>query len=198
MATENCDYKLAADLAASCAETSVAGLRNNGWIINTDDVDFDSCTRDESNPSILSALVLKTGKKAYRMYVPGKTPFTGTNKAFVAGTYRNKFTKTVGLVILNNGPQVVNDIINPLANGSFIVILENKYAGKNGQNTFEVYGFEQGLTASAMADDKYSEETDGGWSATLEETNAPNAGIFLFNESVKTTRAAIDSLVAGS
>ena len=198
MATESCDFELAADLVAGCEENSVAGVRNYGYIINSDDIDRDSCTRDASNPCILNTLVLKSGKKAYRMFVPGKTPFSGTNKAFVASTYRNKFTKTVGLVILDNGPDVVKDIINPLANGSFVIVLENKYGGKDGKNTFEVYGFEQGLSATAMADDKYSEETDGGWSATLEETGAPSAGIYLFNDSVATTRTALTSLVAGS
>lgn len=198
MATESCDFKLAADLVANCENSSVAGIRNTGWIINSDDIDRDSCARDASNPCILSTLVLKKGKKAYRMFVPGKSPFTGTNKAMATGTYRSKFTKTVGLVILDNGPDVVNDIINPLANGSFVVILENKYGGKDGKNTFEVYGYEQGLSATELADDKYSEETDGGWSATLEETGAPSAGLYLFNDSVATTRTAIASLVAGS
>lgn len=198
MATESCDYKLAADLAANCESSSVAGLKNYGYIINYDDIDFDSCARDASNPCVLTTLVLKKGKKAYRMYVPRKTPFSGTNKAMASSTYRNKFTKTLGLVILDNGPDVVNDIINPLANGSFVAILENKYGGKDGKNTFEVYGYEQGLSATALADDKYSEETDGGWSATLEETGAPSAGLYLFNDSVATTRAAIASLVAGS
>lgn len=198
MATESCDYKLAADLVANCDETSVSGVRNTGWIINSDDIDRDSCTRDASNPNILNTLVLKSGKKAHRAYVPGKTPFSGTNKALAVGTYRNKFTKQVGLIILDNGPDVVKDIINPLANGSFVVILENKFGGKDGKNTFEVYGFEQGLSATAMSDDKYSEETDGGWSATLEESGAPSAGLYLFNDSVATTRTAITSLVAGS
>lgn len=198
MATESCDYKLAADLVASCENSSVAGLRNNGWIINSDDIDRDACTRDSSNPYILNTIVLKTGKKAHRMFVPGKTPFTGTNKALATGTYRNKFTKQVNAVVLDNGPEVVRDIINPLANGSFVVILENKHGGNKGENTFEVYGFEQGLSATSLADDKYSEETDGGWSIGLEETGAPSAGIYLFNDSVATTRSALASLVSGS
>lgn len=198
MSTQSCDYKLAADMMANCENPSTKGLRNYGYLINYDDIDFESCVRDESNPNILTTLVLQTGKKAYRMYVPGNTPYTGTNKAFAKGTYRNSFTKGVNLVILDNGPSVVKDIINPLANGLFVAILENKFSGKDGKNTFEVYGFEQGLAASALADDKYSEDTEGGWSATLEETGAPSAGIFLFNNTVAATRTALASLVAGS
>lgn len=198
MTTQSCDFKLAADLTANCANPVTKGLRNNGYIINYDDIDFESCVRDENNPNIITSLVLQTGKKAHRMYVPGKTPFTGTNKTLVDGTYRKTFTKGVNVVVLDNGPEVVQDIINPLANGMFVVILENKYSGKDGKNTFEIYGFEQGLTATAIADDKYSEDTDGGWSATLEETGAPSAGLFLFNSTVAATRTAIASLVAGT
>lgn len=198
MTTQSCDYKLAADMMANCENPSTKGLRNYGWIINYDDIDLESCVRDENNPNILTTLVLQSGKKAHRMYVPGKTPYTGTNKALTNGTYRKTFTKGVNLVILDNGPDVVKDIINPLANGQFVVILENKFAGKDGKNTFEVYGFEQGLTATALSDDKYSEDTDGGWSATLEETGAPSAGIYLFNQTVAATRTALASLVAGS
>lgn len=185
-------------MMANCENPSTKGLRNYGYLINYDDIDFESCVRDESNPNVLTTLVLQTGKKAYRMYVPGKTPYTGTNKALAEGTYRKKFTKGVSLVILDNGPDVVKDIINPLANGLFVAILENKYGGKDGKNTFEIYGFEQGLSATALADDKYSEDTEGGWSATLEESGAPSAGIFLFNQSVAATRTALASLVSGT
>ena len=198
MKTQSCDFKLAADLAASCENPSTKGVRNTGYIINYDDIDLESCVRDEENLNILQTIALKSGKRAYRMYVPGKTPFTGTNKTLADGTYRKTFTKTLNLVILDNGPDVVNNIINPLANGLFVAILENKFGGKDGKNTFEVYGFEQGLTATALADDKYSEDTDGGWSATLEESGAPSAGMYLFNNTVSATRTALSTLVAGS
>ncbi len=198
MKTQSCDFKLAADLTANCENPSTKGVRNTGWIINQDDIDRESCVRDEDNPNILTTIALQSGKKAHRIYIPGKTPFTGTNKSLADGTYRRSFTKSVNLVILDNGPDVVNDIINPLANGQFVVILENKYGGKDGKNTFEVYGFEQGLTASAITDDKYSDETDGGWSATLEESGAPSAGIYLYNSSVAATRTALATMVAGS
>lgn len=81
MSTQSCDYKLAADMMANCENPSTKGLRNYGYLINYDDIDFESCVRDESNPNVLTTLVLQTGKKAYRMYVPGKTPVLGTPKA---------------------------------------------------------------------------------------------------------------------
>ena len=52
-----------------------------------------------------------------------------------------------------------------------------------------------------MSDDKYSEDTDGGWSVALEETNAPTSGIYYLKpssdqkSSVEVTREAIEALL---
>lgn len=198
MATESCDYRLAADLAANCDVKPVKGIKAHGYIMNYDDIDFGATARNAQNPNIVENLILKTGKKAYRMYVPGKSPYTGTKKSLSAGTYRNRFNKDVSIVILDNGPDVSYNIIDQLANGTFVIVLENKFAGKDGKNTFEIYGLESGLSATALDDDKYSDDTEGGWLATLQEENAPTSGIYLFNESLTGTRAALESLVSGS
>ena len=113
-------------------------------------------------------------------------------------SYRNRFNKDVSVVILDNGPDVSHNIIDQLANGTFVVVLENKFAGADGKNTYEIYGLESGLTATALDDDKYSDDTEGGWLATLQEENAPTSGIFLFGESLSATRTALASLVSGS
>lgn len=198
MATESCDYKLAADLAASCSVKTVKGIKAHGYIMNYDDIDFESCARDAANPNIIKSLILKTGKKAYKMYVPGKSPYTGTKKSMVAGTYRNRFNKDVSIVILDNGPDVSHNIIDQLANGTFVIVLENKFAGADGKNSFEIYGYEAGMSATALEDDKYSDDTEGGWLATLQEENAPTSGLFLYNESLSATRTSLESLVSGS
>ena len=198
MATENCDYQLAADLVADCTVKSVKGIKAHGYIMNFNDIDFEATTRDSKNPNIVSALVMKTGKKAYRMYVPGKTPYTGTKKSLSVGKYTSRFNKDVSIVVLDNGPDVCRNIIDQLANGQFVIVLENKYQGSDKKNTFEIYGLEAGMTATELDDDKYSEDTEGGWAATLQEENAPSSGIFLFNESLTATRAALESLVSGA
>ena len=196
--SENCDFKLVDDIVADYNSMSVKGLGSNGYIINFDDVDKESSTFDKTNPNLLTSLILLAAKKAYRMYVPGKTPYTGTNKALTAGTYVNTWTKQISLVVLDEGPDVCHNIIDKLSNGRFIVILENKTAGSGGKATYEVYGYEAGLTASAGTNEKYSEETNGGYAVTLEETGANKSGIFLFAESLSATRQMLDSLVQGS
>ena len=201
MSVQACDFLLQADLVAPCDGLSSAGMKNTGYIVNYDDVDWDNLTRDSQNPNIVTNFILKTGKNAYKVYVPGKTPYTGTNKALATGTYRNKFTKQVKLVVLSNGAAVSHDIIDQLANGRFVVILENDFQGATKDNTFEFYGLELGCAATEMSDDKYSEDTDGGWAVTLEETNAPTSGIFYLKaatssaSAIEVTRAALEALL---
>ena len=189
-----CDFALAQDISIQCDNPQTSGLKNTGWLMNYDEVDWDNLTKTKN---IVSKLALKKGR-AYRCVVPGKTPFAGTQVAMVAGTYKNKFNKTAAIVVLDSGPDVCENIIDQLANGRFIFVFENKYQGKDSKNTFEIYGLEQGLVASEMTNDKYSEDTDGGWAVTLIEENAVKSGIFLFGESLSATRAALASLETGS
>ena len=198
MAAESCDYQLAADLVASCTVKPVKGIKSHGFIMNYNDIDMEATARDENNPNIVKSLILKTGKKAYKNVCSGQEPIHWHEKTMSAGTYRNRFNKDVSIVILDNGPDVSHNIIDQLANGTFVIVLENKFPGSDNKNTFEIYGLEAGLTATALDDDKYSDDTEGGWLATLQEENAPTSGIFLFGESLSATRTALESLVSGS
>ena len=192
------DYKLSQNIGASCDNPQRQGLRNKAYLMNFDDIDFDSIKYNTDNSLIVESLTLLTGKKAYSAYVPGKTPYTGTKAEMTTGTYSNKFNKTASIVILDSGPDVAKNIINNLANGRFVFVMENIYQGDDKKNTFEIYGLEQGLTASEITNEKYSEDTDGGWAVTLVEENAPSSGMFLFKDSIKATRALLDSLLTGT
>lgn len=193
-----CDFRLAKDIAASCDNPIVSGLKNTGYLFNFDDIDWDAVAKDKTNPNVVTSLLMQGGKHAYKVIVPGKTPFSGTQAALATGTYRNKFTKTASIIVLDSGPDVSHDIIDKLANGRFVFIFENKYSGEDKRNTFEIYGLEQGLTATEITNEKYSEDTEGGWSVKLEETGAPTSGLFFFKESIIATRAALTSLLTGT
>ena len=108
-------------------------------------------------------------------------------------------TNTVNLVVLDNGPDVCANVIDGLANGEFVVILENKFKGLNkeenpGDAAFQVYGWYQGLKPAELSNDKYSEETDGGWLVSLQEAKVPKSALFLFKTDYETTAAAVATL----
>jgi len=187
-----CDKLLAAAIQPDCENPQVGGLEADGVIINRADIDFDSCTR---TGNILSNLALKSSKKGFKIYQQGNSPFTGSNVAFTAGTMLNKFTKQVNFVVYDHSADCSNKIIDQLANGSFVVILKNKYKGSDEKATFEVFGFEAGLKQTEGSRDPYSEDTEGGWSIALQEV-APSSGIFFYSTSLTATEAAVAALTA--
>lgn len=189
-----CESLISKDIIVACDEQVTKGLEADGLIMNRVDIDFTKTVFDTTNPNIIKTLVLKSGKKAYEIQQSGNTPFTGTNSQLVVGTYRNSWTNQVVIVILANTPDVAHNIIDGLANGKFVVILRNLTKGTDGSAEYQIFGYQQGLTCAAGENEKYSDDTEGGWSTTLEETNAPKSALFFFNTDSKTTAAAYEAL----
>lgn len=196
-----CDNLIKKDIIPSCDGPIVPGIEQEGVIANRADVDFAATTFNSTRKNVIETLAMKSGKKAYKIVVYGGTPFTGTNIALATGTYRNTFTNTVNMVVLANSPDVCGDIIDGLANGEFVVVLENKSKDLQkednpGDSAFQVYGYYQGLKAAEISNDKYSEDIDGGWLVSLTETKVPKSALFLYKTSYETTKAAVDALTS--
>lgn len=199
MATSVCEFLLARDIAASCSDPVVPGFEQEGIIMNRDEIDFGAITFDTTRSNVISQIAMLAGKRAYKVRVLGSTPFTGTTTSFVSGTYQNTFTNTVQFIVLDNGPDVCESVIDALANGRFVMILENTFKGLNkesnkGDAAFQIYGYTQGLAASAIENDKYSEDTNGGWLVTLQETKASKSGMFLYKSDYATTKKMFETL----
>ena len=186
-----CESLIKAAITASCDNPIMRGMESDGVIINRADIDFGNCT---VTGNTISALVLKSGKVGFPVYQMGNTPFTGTKVTMVAGTYKNKFQNEVVIAVLDNGPDVSAKVIDGLANGTFVVVLRNLHKGEDGKSEYQVFGYYQGLKASAIENDKYSEELDGGWLVTLQESNAPTSGMFFYANSAAATATAYEAL----
>ena len=194
MATKLCDSLIASAIGVECDTMVTRGLESDGVIINRKDIDFSATVFDESKKNTIKTLVLKSGKTGYAVSQLGSTPYTGTNASLVKGIYVNKFSNTVALVVLDNGPEVCANIIDGLANGEFVVILRNKHKGANGSAEFQVYGYYQGLHAETIDNDKYGEDVEGGWAITLLETGVPKSALFFWLTDSETTESAFNSL----
>lgn len=187
-----CESLIAQDIKIPCEDQVTKGLESDGLIINRNDIDF-AKTVIEGN--VIKTLVLKTGKKAYEIRQEGANPFTGTKTELNVGTYRNSWKNTVAIVVLANTPDVCSNIIDGLANGKFVVILRNLSKGADGGAEYQVFGFAQALKAASGENDKYSDDTEGGWLVTLEEESVPKAAYFFFDTSSETTAAKYQSLL---
>jgi len=189
-----CDSIIASDINFNCADLVSRGLEPDGVIINRKDIDFASTVFDAVKKNVIKTLALKTGTKGYEVQQMGSTPFANTQITLNVGTYRNTFTSQVGLAILSNSPDVAENIIDGLANGTFVCVLKNPYAGSNGDSRYQIFGYAQGLKASELANEKWSEETDGGWLVTLTETAHPKSALFLFDTDESTTATKYETL----
>ncbi len=189
----DCVKYVLAGIERNCANPVQKGVEKTGWIVNRDHVDL---INSKVAGSKITELAFNEGapdKPLFPIVIAGKTPFNGLKSSLVVGTYSNSWTKEAPIVILDTGAAVVENVINPLtaADSSFILIVENKFKGQNGDNAYEVFGFDQGLVASAGENDKYNEECDGGWKVTLTEEAAAHAALFLEPTVEEATGAAV-------
>lgn len=168
-----CDFLISADIQGyDCKNPMVKGAKANGLIINKADINTAGVTYDENNPFKVTALPLNTGKTAYDIVQGGKTPYTGTQQEMQEGTYQNTITNTVQFVILNQGTTTAKQVF-ALMNGEFVVVLQNN----NG--TYQVFGLEAGLRASAMVRELYNDDTLSGWLVTMTEESAMKGNLFI-------------------
>lgn len=168
-----CDFLITADIQGyDCENPMVKGAKADGLIINRKDINLSGITYDASDPFKITALPLLQGKTAYDIVQGGKTPYTGSQQEMQEGTYQNTLTNTIQFVILNQGLTTANQIF-ALMNGDFVVVLQNN----NG--TYQVYGIEAGLRASAMVRELYNDDTLSGWLVTMTEENAVKGNLFI-------------------
>lgn len=187
-----CESIISRDITVDCDDLVVRGLESDGVIINRNDIDFAATEFDSASPNIIKTLALKSGKRGYEVAQMGNSPFTGTQSTLNVGTYRNTWTHQLPIAVLANNPDVCEKVIDGLANGQFVAILRNKQKSDKGE--YQIYGYAQGLVASEGTNEKYSEETDGGWLITLQEVNAPKSALFFFDTDEATTAAKFASL----
>ena len=187
-----CEYLLNEEIGQDCSNPIFTGLKKVGYIINKSDIT--SITRSNNNSHIITAIALATGKKAYHIYQNGSTPFTGSKSTAKDGSVSGKFDHVAAFVVGADGPDINADIIDQLNNGKFVVIMENEYLNTAGNNAFRVVGSRKGAVRTALEQDPYSSDTDGGWKVEVTESDCPVSPDYFFDTDVVTSRAALEAL----
>lgn len=190
-----CESIIAKSIEANCDNPLVKGMEADGVILNRKDIDFSQSVFDTDSKNIIKQLVLKSGKKGYSVVQMGATPYTGLKTSLATGKYRNTFNNEIPIAVLDNSPEVAQNIIDGLANGTFVLVLRNAHKGESGKAEYQVYGYYQGLHASEIVNEKYSDDTDGGWLVTLKEENAPKSALFYYNTDAKVTETQYKALL---
>ena len=172
-----CDFLIEQDIVGyDCDNPPVKGVEAMGLLINRADIE------EYTDSGFQRTITLKCGaKKAYKVTLNGKTPWSGTQQEMVEGTNQNTITNTLQFVILKQDVASAEQIF-ALANGEFVAVLQNK----NG--TYQVYGYEAGLHCSAAVRELYNDDTLSGWLITMTEEGAVKGNLF-------TNKASFDNLL---
>lgn len=171
-----CDTVLAGDIKSPC--TVKKGMKRTAKLINRSQITNLNAVNNAAIKitKLLSAITLKQGGKALKVVVPGDRPFEGLAQNLEVGTYDKTFTTDIPIVILGNDEATAMQI-KQLANGTFVLVVENNdYTGTD-TGRYQVYGWECGLKISAATREPNGDNP--GWAITLHEEGATEAAIFL-------------------
>ena len=194
-----CDVSLVKDIQDGCDNPMFSGIEQTAVIINK--ADIKSVSTDPHNHRIVTAINMNPNKRGYFMINARTNPYQGTNTTVEVGDYKNTFTRTVSLFVPMDGAAASQKILDPLANGKFVVILENQFENDLKDNKFQIYGIDKGLVVSSMTQTKY--ENNDYWVVELQEQGVPNSGRFLIHTEMESyystsgTLNATDGIFSG-
>ena len=176
-----------------CATLPVKGYERLAILINREDIDFANVEMSADHDNVVTALGLKDGKIGYEVHQMGSAPFTGTSATLEANDYYKSVTKTFVVAVIHNDRDVYGKFVDPMINGEFVAIVERKDKGKDMASAFEIIGFHNGLTLTALEENANGDYYGGGL-YTLTETGAPISRVYL-GETYEAGKAIFDSLL---
>ena len=188
---------LTANLALDCAKPRIKGYEQIGIIILKSDIDLALTTVDATNPRMITSLVLKAAKKAAVIYNSKNTPLPFNGTQTVYNREADAYDKTVQFYYEGIGGTVSKNAIEPLKDGDYVVILERK--SKYGNGSFQVFGWQKGLSAGNEGGAQVQDEETGYWLITM-TTQEPFAEIefnLAENDDYIGKKAAFDALAVG-
>lgn len=151
--------KISADIAVDCDNLAIAGIEEDILLIPHEDVDWSATTFDETNPMIVTDLVLKTSTTGYLL--EGVKQTNGYNHEFVPGDDQTLDKHRHGIRGRILSPTAANiEQANKLSKSTaYVAVVNRKYKGAGSADAFLMLGKDQGMYVSVMTGASY--ENDG-------------------------------------
>lgn len=193
MALNSCIYTLDQDILNDCNVRYGKGAEKRAFIFSRSAIDNDATVFDAST-GIVTKLVLKSGKRGFRMNMPSTTPFTGLTNEDQNVTIGMSFNKTVPVILLPNSP-TSSQIIRALKSDDYVIVWEARVKGEKGEQAFPAVGMETGCKGSDATFEAYNDDTQGGWSINMIEEGATIPQVFVaYSEGYNATLTALESM----
>ena len=156
---------LGANIASLCDVARIKGYEQLGVIFKKSDIDLTSSTVSSTNPRNLTLIALLSGKKTAVIYNSKKNPlpFGGTQTAYNRDA--DAYDKTVQFYFEGIGGDASKQVVEPLKADDYVVVLERK--DKRGNGSFQVFGWQNGVSAGNDGGAQVQDEETGYWLITM-------------------------------
>lgn len=180
---------ISANIDEDCDNPRVIGYEDTAVIVNRSDIDWSAVVFDAANKHIVESFALLAGKTPFVIYNPrlSNPSFNGTQTALNADN--GHYTKTLQFYFKGIGGIASATVVEPLAKGEYVVILQRK--DHSGHGSFQILGLQNGLYATEQVQD----EATGYWLMTM-AIDEPFAETELFKTDYVATKVLFDALVA--
>jgi hypothetical protein len=178
------------------------GIKNRVIIVNYDDIDRAACMFDAVNNAQMKSIALKSGSPTLTaFYMDGQKNSFTKDCTEVDLKYTTAWNHKITGFIFDNDP-LAKKTIQQIANGKFVVIVENIYdnvskVGAASDSLFEVYGYANGLNGKSITNS--NADARGGWYfelVSLADYPEPKICYSLYDGvSAATTRTAVENLL---
>jgi len=187
---------LTTNIATDCNKPRIKGYEQIGLLILKSDIDMTATTVSSSNPRIIDNLALKSTKTAAVVYNSKKNPLPFNGTQTVYNRDADQYDKTVQFYYEGIGGAAALAVVEPLKDGDYVLILERKHKVSAGTGSFQVFGWQKGLSAGNEGGAQVQDEETGYWLMTM-TTQEPYAEIEWLDTNYATTKAAFDALSVG-
>lgn len=171
-----------------CNHPLESGYTGRAIIMTADAFAQAEIARSAQNPRIITSFGGNT--EAFIVDNVSMTPFDGSSTTGNGDAGYPKFVKAMTIRIPERGAAVAKNIIEPIAFGRFVMIVEKE--DKAGDGSFEVIGAQSALRCVDPSTITRQETANGGaWSATLQCTEQ-YAEVVWLDTDYATTKASFD------
>jgi len=132
------------NIVSDCTKNIKGGNETKGWLIPR--ADISSYTQDATNPSLISAIALETGKKAYTIETNRRGMDSGHDFLRGSDGYQDGYTHAFTVKIFGKTVEE-REAIDAL--DDVVIIVESRDKDIAGNGTFSVFGLENGLWKSS-------------------------------------------------
>jgi hypothetical protein len=193
-----CERSLSEDFLFDCDNPPLQGLTDVVALINYNDIDRVATTFDPLNSQIVTSLVLKNDKRAYRLEGYKLANSAAAELVVKDAPAVNAFLHTIGGVGVTVDAQQLKAFANMSLGAKLVAVVERKYKGANQESAFMVFGYDSGME---LATATYNSNENAGTMpftvANPADEEEPKPPLIWLDTNYGTTLTAFEALFGG-